>query len=229
MDDLSGREQVGSSPLARGLLCFGVALGHFSRIIPARAGFTGVTAWKTYQAVDHPRSRGVYVEGFRGFALSSGSSPLARGLRRAYRARVSLWDHPRSRGVYRRRLRRRPRPEGSSPLARGLHVPADAQTSAPRIIPARAGFTPPREPGPCTGTDHPRSRGVYMYPNFSGAPDRGSSPLARGLPGIRHRPGFERGIIPARAGFTTSPSPPTSSGGDHPRSRGVYNYACQRR
>ena len=131
----------GSSPLARGLLCFGVALGHFSRIIPARAGFTGVTAWKTYQAVDHPRSRGVYVEGFRGFALSSGSSPLARGLRRAYRARVSLWDHPRSRGVYRRRLRRRPRPEGSSPLARGLQETPVRPGGEPRIIPARAGFT----------------------------------------------------------------------------------------
>ena len=50
----------------------------------------------------------------------------------------------------------------------------------------------------------------------------GSSPLARGLHrGMRDRPPAGR-IIPARAGFTGSPSPPGLRGGDHPRSRGVY-------
>ena len=31
-----------------------------------------------------------------------------------------------------------------------------------------------------------------------------------------------RRIIPARAGFTPAPSPPTTACADHPRSRGVY-------
>ena len=50
----------------------------------------------------------------------------------------------------------------------------------------------------------------------------GSSPLARGLPG--HDPPLReiRGIIPARAGFTTPPRTPGPGRRDHPRSRGVY-------
>ena len=51
----------------------------------------------------------------------------------------------------------------------------------------------------------------------------GSSPLARGLPrpaaGGRRR----RRIIPARAGFTTSPGKSRATRADHPRSRGVYS------
>ena len=91
-----------------------------------------------------------------------------------------------------------------------------------RIIPARAGFTPP--PGaPIVGPgDHPRSRGVYVHP--AGAPPLivGSSPLARGLP--HGRPALARGagIIPARAGFTLLVPDGLPQDGDHPRSRGVY-------
>ena len=50
----------------------------------------------------------------------------------------------------------------------------------------------------------------------------GSSPLARGLPvkcGASH---WGSGIIPARAGFTSTPPPSSSTARDHPRSRGVY-------
>ena len=52
----------GSSPLARGLrfrLAFVQAL---TRIIPARAGFTGITSGRILSRLDHPRSRGVYAE-----------------------------------------------------------------------------------------------------------------------------------------------------------------------
>ena len=73
-----------------------------------------------------------------------------------------------------------------------------------RIIPARAGFTSNRAPKKSAAQDHPRSRGVYYS-----QPDRltiyeGSSPLARGLRdhGIHHRD--VDGIIPARAGFTST-------------------------
>ena len=51
-------------------------------------------------------------------------------------------------------------------------------------------------------TDHPRSRGVYQHD------------------GIRRV--MRRGIIPARAGFTSVRATAGSSEWDHPRSRGVY-------
>ena len=50
----------------------------------------------------------------------------------------------------------------------------------------------------------------------------GSSPLARGLRGVRPAPDSESGIIPARAGFTAAATPSARPSPDHPRSRGVY-------
>ena len=74
-----------------------------------------------------------------------------------------------------------------------------------RIIPARAGFT--------------RRQGDRAF--RAG----GSSPLARGLPmGPGPRP-QDRGIIPARAGFTCALVCGRPVLGDHPRSRGVYSFA----
>ena len=70
--------------------------------------------------------------------------------------------------------------------------------------------------------DHPRSRGVYRYPPLVALPERGSSPLARGLlPGPLQRLHPLR-IIPARAGFTAAGNRYPTKEGDHPRSRGVY-------
>ena len=51
---------------------------------------------------------------------------------------------------------------------------------------------------------------------------RGSSPLARGLHGEHPGRDRDRGIIPARAGFTSALFPTVATIGDHPRSRGVY-------
>ena len=70
----------GSSPLARGLPCFGSLASKSDRIIPARAGFTEI--WKSAIPVhpDHPRSRGVYLKCGSALMVSGGSSPLARGL-----------------------------------------------------------------------------------------------------------------------------------------------------
>ena len=53
---------------------------------------------------------------------------------------------------------------------------------------------------------------------------RGSSPLARGLPALTFTVPAYQGIIPARAGFTTSPSSVPRAVKDHPRSRGVYHF-----
>ena len=114
-------QELGSSPLARGLLrkgCDGVAQ---NRIIPARAGFTPyLYKWDTVLR-DHPRSRGVYTVMVAISRTVIGSSPLARGLppssttirgsggiipaRAGFTCvvRASMFadrDHPRSRGVY---------------------------------------------------------------------------------------------------------------------------------
>ena len=93
-----------------------------------------------------------------------------------------------------------------------------------RIIPARAGFTPCIRSGTGGPRDHPRSRGVYSASGTGPGDPVGSSPLARGLPGsgLLRRPG--RGIIPARAGFTSTPAMTVVSWRDHPRSRGVYGH-----
>ena len=94
---------------------------------------------------------------------------------------------------------------------------------APRIIPARAGFTQPGDHRRVAGEDHPRSRGVYQ-PGLGGAyAPQGSSPLARGLHPARDLVGGQPGIIPARAGFTWAPGWKTGYPRDHPRSRGVYS------
>ena len=168
--------RAGSSPLARGLHLFWDEISLLSRIIPARAP----------RGLSCPR----IIPARAGF--TGPGSPRRR----------SGPDHPRSRGVYRWRGRGAIGSPGSSPLARGLPVAEVPAGGHVRIIPARAGFTPPRPPSAPRSGDHPRSRGVYLGPAAHDAPVRGSSPLARGLPDA----------AVARAGRTE----------DHPRSRGVY-------
>ena len=130
-----------------------------------------------------------------------------------------------------------------SPLARGLHLRQGQGHRRRRIIPARAGFTRPRRPGPVRGPDHPRACGVYdmpprppegspwiiparagFTPRWTRRPRRpvGSSPRVRGLHG-RHQPqDAQRRIIPACAGFTWRRSTSRRWRRDHPRMRGVY-------
>ena len=220
----------GSSPLARGLP-------------------QGVPTPES-PSPDHPRSRGVYE--YRDVQLhrQPGSSPLARGLQgdvpllripaRIIPARAGFTstptypsgmatDHPRSRGVYggvypgtRFRV-------GSSPLARGLQRGPGPLCGVRGIIPARAGFTQPRHSRSTRGPDHPRSRGVYAPDEDADRSGCGSSPLARGLRHVCHRPADGLRIIPARAGFTRSGPTSASGSQDHPRSRGVYHGAGARR
>ena len=112
---------------------------------------------------------------------------------------------------------------GSSPLARGLPSATSPASLWPRIIPARAGFTSTPHPRDTRPQDHPRSRGVYPPVTWTPFVCRGSSPLARGLPGSGGRPRKCCRIIPARAGFTVSGDSRGHAGADHPRSRGVYS------
>ena len=157
----SGRRS-GSSPLARGLPRALRAGRRSSRIIPARAGFTGVLIETPDERRDHPRSRGVYGTTTSPARSPTGSSPLARGLPRGRRRPAPRGsDHPRSRGVYRRPAHRRGPGAGSSPLARGLQEADRLPAGHRRIIPARAGFTSQSFLVNGDLRDHPRSRGVY--------------------------------------------------------------------
>ena len=174
---------------------------------------------------------------------STGSSPLARGLpcrRWPWRARLGIIparagftrrlsalgaivsDHPRSRGVYVCAFPPATAFRGSSPLARGLLDGFRAHAHCGGIIPARAGFTDHRRGIQSSNPDHPRSRGVYHGPHFRPLGMAGSSPLARGLLERAYHPRPNRGIIPARAGFTSRWLSALPTTRDHPRSRGVY-------
>ena len=194
---------VGSSPLARGLLVWFQAYVQPVRIIPARAGFTVDLQGGGSDAVDHPRSRGVYRTRHSGRSRAARIIPARAGFttpRRSHRDATA--DHPRSRGVYRAQHRLRPGRSGSSPLARGLPVRGRGHGALRGIIPARAGFTITIKVPAGQVADHPRSRGVYDVAHAGFLSSEGSSPLARGLhpgAGLGHVGG---GIIPARAGFT---------------------------
>ena len=136
--------------------------------------------------------------------------------------RTGRMDHPRSRGVYSLSPALRGSGTGSSPLARGLPINRGDRTIPGGIIPARAGFTRSTTAPSRLWRDHPRSRGVYVISPFSMASRKGSSPLARGLPGSDGAHSGRHGIIPARAGFTVVRTPRKENSWDHPRSRGVY-------
>ena len=211
-------------PRSRGVYaCLGSELAPVVRIIPARARFTCGAVNFGLHATDHPRSRGVYA------CLGSELAPVVRII--PARAGFTRWraeacpgraDHPRSRGVYAIDNAKSGFETGSSPLARGLRAPTGGAARPPRIIPARAGFTSLFLSASLQGWDHPRSRGVYSACHQSQIASRGSSPLARGLPGPRRHDRHGRRIIPARAGFTRGDAQGLTGGEDHPRSRGVY-------
>ena len=238
---------VGSSPLARGLRACVNTTWPPAGIIPARAGFTPSRTRPGRWAQDHPRSRGVYPGSRHTDPDNPGSSPLARGLpprpvrqligQRIIPARAgftpsmrvrcpSTGDHPRSRGVYAWSLSSSQLVNGSSPLARGLRLDRVHEGRDLRIIPARAGFTSARRAPSADSRDHPRSRGVYTRRRRDRTANRGSSPLARGLLADDCLTRDRRGIIPARAGFTTAGDgagkPKGAVWGSSPLARGLH-------
>ena len=118
---------------------------------------------------------------------------------------------------------------GSSPLARGLPGEEAGLDALVGIIPARAGFTILEESTTRQRVDHPRSRGVYSFPNMICWVHWGSSPLARGLHYYPVTVNEDIRIIPARAGFTSMTSDTAARTLDHPRSRGVYRMSPRAR
>ena len=171
---------TGSSPLARGKLQASSTNRLTRRLIPARAGKTSPGPAVIRPGGAHPRSRGENDVGDGVHCLVSGSSPLARGKRprrpgglprtrlipaRAGKTRIRSSPrslsaaHPRSRGENDTLKQAGQQAEGSSPLARGKRNRRRERRLTRRLIPARAGKTPPDSLGRAPVGAHPRSRG----------------------------------------------------------------------
>ena len=169
-------------------------------LIPARAGKTVVTALSFRAATAHPRACGENWE-----ATDMGS-----------------------------------RAPGSSPRVRGKLVGHRPRRARPGLIPARAGKTSFVNRVVVNRGAHPRACGENDPYTLPGVPGAGSSPRVRGKlsdggacsatlgssPRVRGKhPGRVRldaaaGLIPARAGKTTTPAPKPAPSAVHPRACG---------
>ena len=245
----SDSADVGSSPLSRGIREGDATLGSTPGIIPALAGNTRASAVTAAVWRDHPRSRGEYASGTWYRYPPLGSSPLSRGIRglRLYGRRgvgiipalagntqhgllkaYATSDHPRSRGEYTTDVGTVLENWGSSPLSRGILHSLFNNAYHMRIIPALAGNTPRRVIEGDYLTDHPRSRGEYASVGDGVFRASGSSPLSRGILGLRTRAAGPPRIIPALAGNTRTAPGRTVTRRDHPRSRGEYDVVAER-
>ena len=191
---------TGSSPLARG----------------GRARCSG----RPQSRGAHPRWRGEDVPENGDDASEFGSSPLARGGRRRDQDEAAglrlipagagrTWKFPAADLL-----------EGSSPLARGGPLRWQNHPRGIRLIPAGAGRTLWAVLRPWWAGAHPRWRGEDTCGNTRSPSVRGSSPLARGGPGVAARTAAREGLIPAGAGRTRRRPPNTGHSWAHPRWRG---------
>ena len=211
-------------------------------LIPARAGKTGRRASWSRCSGAHPRACGENLRAGPRRVGRGGSSPRVRGklpvLRLQFpgaglipaRAGKTPWSnparrcggaHPRACGENVEAVRAYYNPGGSSPRVRGKPAVGGRPDGGPRLIPARAGKTPP---GPSRGhspTAHPRACGENINPHFSLESQRGSSPRVRGKRGPLANARCSRRLIPARAGKTSGGGPrPRRPCGSSPRVRG---------
>ena len=173
---------AGSSPHARGALPRAVLSQHVQGIIPACAGSTAVAKLLDGAEGDHPRMRGEHTRASPPTAISSGSSPHARGAQRLRSSRsvdkgiipacagstVKLyailtdpWDHPRMRGEHSLVSNVCAADQGSSPHARGAHLRSPENERLDGIIPACAGSTYRIKAFLTELGDHPRMRGEH--------------------------------------------------------------------
>ena len=130
--------------------------------------------------------------------------------------------HPRSRGEHCWVNSQCASMAGSSPLARGTPGAASLLLRLAGLIPARAGNTEPIREVHESLRAHPRSRGEHHQKTSFPFVFRGSSPLARGTPGISVMVRLTQGLIPARAGNTLPTERAACRRGAHPRSRGEH-------
>ena len=176
---------MGSSPHARGARCLRRDREHRRGIIPACAGSTSLTCFRVMTRRDHPRMRGEHKYYIIKTMRRAGIIPACAG---STTARAGIWfarrDHPRMRGEHLQRVTRVCGVPGSSPHARGArngHIKTDGSAG---IIPACAGSTVFNQTLHFLFRDHPRMRGEHFLSRNVSNPSKGSSPHARGAPGI---------------------------------------------
>ena len=191
----------------------------------------------------HPRERGEHTLRLDNCTMVGGSSPRARGTHQRPRLQGSQPRfipasagntacrlgsahttpvHPRERGEHIIPARDNARGNGSSPRARGTRKEGGAIPRPMRFIPASAGNTRSRSVRRISRTVHPRERGEHLAPTTAVASAAGSSPRARGTPGMSGSVVMASRFIPASAGNTNRS--PSSAGcrSVHPRERGEH-------
>ena len=193
----------GSSPLARGTHGTDHPADLRHRFIPAGAGNTSTARWRACSATVHPRWRGEHVTPAAKKSRFTWFIPAGAGNTRLLTAgRWCTSVHPRWRGEHARSTWPTRRTTGSSPLARGTPGRGRERHPERRFIPAGAGNTAWRRMGMLSCPVHPRWRGEHAGAGRRGARGGGSSPLARGTPGLHLRAVGEGRFIPAGAGNT---------------------------
>ena len=236
----------GSSPRARGTRTHAGGPRHGGRFIPACAGNTrSISACASSGSV-HPRVRGEHEQLARIPKQPFGSSPRARGTRHRFGGRVRLRRfipacagntgspqhcsgrravHPRVRGEHFFVVKVSSLSGGSSPRARGTPLERDLALLRARFIPACAGNTACCDRRRGAAPVHPRVRGEHVTRQRSRQWCVGSSPRARGTPGL---PGSGKTLsrfIPACAGNTPTTRRADAGAPVHPRVRGEHRNA----
>ena len=191
----------GSSPRGRGKLSLKHGRRRLDRLIPARAGKTGVRCFRSFRSSAHPRAGGENRLHIVRPLSSVGSSPRGRGKRVGGETDCSALGLIPARAGKTASNRLSQISAGAHPRAGGENPTGPPRpASKPRLIPARAGKT--------MGFGTPRSRSA------------GSSPRGRGKQGEGSACCPELRLIPARAGKTRSTPAPGTGTRAHPRAGG---------
>ena len=130
---------------------------------------------------------------------------------------VCLGAHPRVCGENLPRSTTQAACRGSSPRVRGKQRGLHDADQGRRLIPACAGKTPAAWALAAAMTAHPRVCGENAAAGGDSGIGWSSSPRVRGKPHPDHSPPLFRGLIPACAGKTGTPSRPRCSSTAHPR------------
>ena len=202
----------------------------FRKNTPAYAGNTSDPSSTIPVFRDRPRAgspplaRGIHPVA-RWIRSGAGITPACAGNTYQVYVKASMAkDHPRLRGEYRDEIRRFLGQEGSPPLARGIRQRMKRAVFRSRITPACAGNTLPSVAALPASGDHPRLRGEYRRSRLSKRLQRGSPPLARGIPIKTETMCSQSRITPACAGNTKrSMVELLFCMGSPPLARGIHN------
>ena len=191
----------GSSPRGRGKLGRGLDVHCSVRLIPARAGKTGIPRpGRRGRPGSSPRGRGKRRQVHPAHQGTRLIPARAGKTRRPASAAICLTAHPRAGGENQQAYQSRARDIGSSPRGRGKRAGCRGSACPRGLIPARAGKTLMQSRvGVVSVGSSPRGRGKHLQMELSAVGD---------------------GLIPARAGKTRHIKVDRASLRAHPRAGG---------